>query len=118
VTVYAVSGGIWNCPLEDGHFAAEVPAEEPLIITLETESLNRGNLSDVKYGGDRPDGPAMAPDDYARQMKEQGAPIKVVQKAKGTYKQIPGKYAAKATSPLSVTVSRGGGDVQTFTLED
>jgi hypothetical protein len=110
------ASGVFPTAFDRGHFALDVPADEGLIITLETESLKVGAVASAKYGDDRAGG-GMAADDYLRQMKERGAPVKEATGATRPYLAIPAKYADKATSPLTLIVPRGVTD-KTFTLED
>jgi hypothetical protein len=71
----------------------------------------------VSYGENRPGGGGVAGDDYTRQMKERGAPVKEAGGTTRPYMAIPAKYADKGTSPLSLIVGKGTTE-QTFTLED
>jgi hypothetical protein len=119
MTVHLASGGVLNCPFDKGHFGLDVPPDEALTITVETESLKSASVSGQKYGADNPaaGGANFDPNEYAKQMKAQGAPVKGIQSSSRPYMEVPAKYADKATSPLTIMVGPGITD-KIFTLED
>jgi hypothetical protein len=94
VTVHTKDGAGYSIPIKpDGTYSGtDLPAGD-MVLTVETESVNKDKKTPV-YGG-RAGGQSMSP--VPEGVKAGG----------GGYVKIPAKYADKAKSGLTVTLSKG-----------
>jgi hypothetical protein len=95
---------------EDGSYQIIDMPTGPMVVTVETESINP-NRKKIEYGGGKGD------KQYAERMmmeKKMGAPIG---QGNAKYVKIPAKYNDANTSPLNITIERGS-QSKTFDLTD
>jgi hypothetical protein len=84
----------------------------PMVITVETESLNPQKKGQ-SYGGGKG---AKVDQEYAEAMRKMGAPVGQAT-TRGEYVRIPEKYSNPRTSPLSMTLEEGR-NVKEWSLTD